>query len=204
MRDKDSVFLLRGDQCDLKRPPVSTGGPFMDDDTLVSMWRDGDSAAFGELYRRYNKDLLLYVSRMDSHTPQDTAHDVWIKAWDRLSKYRNGYFPGWLFKVAYGLIIDRHRTRPKAIRCLPEYDPLPDIIDKIDFDVLTSTQRDVVILRLQGLEFKEISRRTAIPQGTCGAAYIAAVIKLRKDLVRRGVIDNVNTDLNKRYLFKKG
>jgi DNA-directed RNA polymerase specialized sigma24 family protein len=175
----------------------------MDDNTLIVRWRRGDSQAFGDLYVKYNARLKRYIEYLDPTCPEDTAHDIWIKVNSRLDKYQGGNFSGWLFRMAYGTVIDRIRTRPKDIKWLPEFTSEEDISDKIDYNILSERQREVVLFRLKGLEYKEISRITGIPIGTLQPAYTTAVMKLRKDLIDRGIIEKrASMDLDSRYIFK--
>lgn len=175
----------------------------MDDSILIRQWREGSSEAFGMLYSKYNDDLVRYINYLDPTCPEDTAHDVWLKVRQKLDKYHDGNFGGWLFKVAHGTVIDRIRKRPKPITWLPEYESGPDIMDDIDLMVLNARQRAVVLLRMQGLEFKDISKITGIPLGTITPAYTTAIIKIRKDLMKRGIINKVpHMDMNSRYMYK--
>ena len=175
---------------------------YMTDNELIRQWRAGDADSFGQLYSKYNKELTRYINYMDPECPEDMAHDIWVKIWENPDRYREGNFASWLFRVAYGAVIDKYRTRPKPITWLPDYESEPDLFDHIDLDVLSSRQKAVVAYRLQGLSFQEISAKMGVPVGTLMPAYTTSVIKIRRDLMARGIINKVpHADLNSRYLF---
>jgi len=82
---------------------------------LVNRARSGDAEAFGQLYDRYQPDLIRYlVHRVgDTEVAADLVQQVFLKAWQAIPRYehRGVPFKAWLYRMAHNQMVDHHRTR---------------------------------------------------------------------------------------------
>jgi len=70
---------------------------------LVTRARDGDQAALGQLFERFQPAVLAIIRRRvsDDADVQELAQDVFIKAMQKLHQLREpAAFPGWLRSIA--------------------------------------------------------------------------------------------------------
>ena len=76
---------------------------------------DGDEPAFGELYRRYNRDIYRFAYGMcgAAWIAEDCTQDVFLGMLERGAGYRrfNGSLRAWLYGIARHKVIDRLRQR---------------------------------------------------------------------------------------------
>src|SRR5882672_8257431 len=92
-----------------------------DDAMWVTAARDGDRAAFGQLYERYARIVHgVLLSKVPVADVDDLVQDVFIRALRRLSTLREtASFGAWLAAIARNVANDYHR------RSVPE-EPLTD------------------------------------------------------------------------------
>lgn len=80
---------------------------------LVILAQDGDTDAFEKLYLNFFLPIYRYTSfRVDSEAAEDIVADVFVKAWEKLHKYkpqRGVPFGAWLFRIARHTVIDSYR-----------------------------------------------------------------------------------------------
>jgi RNA polymerase sigma-70 factor (ECF subfamily) len=83
------------------------------DEELMQNIRQGNTGAFDELYRRYNRRLLLYFYRMlggDSEKAQDFLQDLFLKIFEKNNLFRNeARFSSWIFTVAHNMCKNEYR-----------------------------------------------------------------------------------------------
>ena len=182
------------------------------DRTLASRAGRGDRRALMELYDRYRSRLFGYLTRSlgNASLAEDVFQDVWIKVMQKIGTYRPGKatFRAWLFRVAANAAVDR--LRREAVRSGPELDaPAHDgderRVDQIAssdpspeqsgvgrvfardlshaLNVLSEKQKAAVLLRhQQGLNYPEIARALAVPEGTAKTLVHRGVLRLRAEL----------------------
>jgi len=89
------------------------------DETLIIAHQKGDSAAFGELVRRYANPLLGYLVRMTANTDQaeDFFQETFKRVHEKAHTFRGGPFKPWLFTIATRIAISglRKRRRPAPV-----------------------------------------------------------------------------------------
>jgi RNA polymerase sigma-70 factor (ECF subfamily) len=144
--------------------------PRLEEAALVRAAQTGDRAAFGALYRQYERlvhgILLSHVSYQDA---EDLMQDVFVKALERLTALREpAAFGGWLIAIARHIATDHNRGKR------PQGDPGLDVIggtppDGEAFAVLAVVQqlpesyREPLVLRLvEGMTGPEIAARTGL------------------------------------------
>lgn len=168
------------------------------DATWVAAAREGDRAAFGQLYERYARMVHgVLLARVPVGDVDDLVHDVFIKALRRLSTLREtGRFGAWLAAIARNVANDYHR------RSVPEEPLTEDTSDnEIKSDVsgadhegpaaavleavlsLPETYRETLILRLvEGMNGPEIAARTGMTHGSVRVNLHRGMEQLRAKL----------------------
>ena len=89
------------------------------DKSLIDAHLKGDSAAFGELVRRYGDSLLGYLTRICRNREQ--AEDLFQEAFRRVHEkactFRGSQFKSWLYTIATRVAMDGFR-RAKRVRVI--------------------------------------------------------------------------------------
>jgi len=168
------------------------------DATWVAAARDGDRAAFGQLYKRYARMVHgVLLAKVPVGDVDDLVQDVFIRALRRLSTLREtASFGAWLAAIARNVVHDYHR------RSVPE-EPLAD--DPFDQQIqcgtsggdqdgpsaaileavmsLSETYRETLILRLvEGMTGPEIAVRTGMTHGSVRVNLHRGMEQLRAKL----------------------
>jgi RNA polymerase sigma-70 factor (ECF subfamily) len=142
------------------------------DAQLVRQSRDGDEAAFADLYRRYAGMVHgLLLARIPVAEVDDLVQEVFLSAWKRLNSLRDpAAFGGWLAMIARNRATDFHRRSPDVVE-------LPDGLQARDVTAeraealavlevvrsLPDAYRETLVLRLvEGLTGPEIALRTGL------------------------------------------
>ncbi len=145
------------------------------DHDLVKKCGDGDDEAFEMLYERYRLQLYSYLNKMlpgQAATVDDLYQQTWIRVLDNLATYREQQrFISWLFRIAHNLAVDhfRRESRFQSVDVDEHLEvPAGNPWDQIDHEELMAAldvaitelgpdQREVLLLRQQGMPFKEIA-----------------------------------------------
>lgn len=164
----------------LRSESPATAPPARDPDgsdaELVAQARLGDPRAFALLYRRYLDQVYDYCRHRlgTREAAEDATQTIFLKALGAIGTCRDGdLFAGWLFAIARNVVYDIYRSgRVISI----DIDARPDIADparspeeiaigsewaqhleRLRADCLGHEDRDLLDLRLQGLNDKEIA-----------------------------------------------
>ncbi len=86
-----------------------------DEETLIGKSQAGDASAFGELYDAYVAKIYRFILFRVGHRKEeaeDLAHQVFMNAWQNMSRYESRGFPfsSWLYRIASNAVIDFYRT----------------------------------------------------------------------------------------------
>ena len=100
-------------------PADQTADPAIDPQievrALVVRSQKGDANAFGQLYDRFQPEIVRYLTYRvgDPDTAEDLAQQVFLKAWQAIPRYedRGVPFKAWLYRMAHNQMVDHHRTR---------------------------------------------------------------------------------------------
>lgn len=100
-----------------------------EDSALMLRFRDGDSGAFEELYRRHNDALYRYFLRLGGDAA--AAEDLYQEAWSKIIRARDSYrptakFTTFLYRVAHNCFIDyvrRNRRHTQVADIEPDTQP---------------------------------------------------------------------------------
>jgi RNA polymerase sigma-70 factor (ECF subfamily) len=161
---------------------------------LVDAAREGDRAAFAELYDAYSRMvhgiLLARVARRED--VDDLAQDVFLQAMQRLGSLRDaGAFGGWLAAIARNRAADHIRRAPRTTE-------LPAEVGTVDQDhtealavlaviqALPEAYRETLVLRLvEGMTGPEIADRTGLTPASVRVNLHRGMKQLRERLERR-------------------
>lgn len=166
-----------------------------EDAILVDAARDGDRAAFGQLYERYARmvhGVLLAKVRVDE--VDDLVQDVFMRALRRLSTLRDtGRFGAWLAAIARNLANDHHRHSAPEDQLTEDTpddrrnaggDPEGQAAAVLDaLRSLPDAYRETLILRLvEGMSGPEIAARTGLTHGSVRVNLHRGMEQLRAKL----------------------
>ncbi len=169
-----------------------------DDATLVARAQHGDAQAFALLYRRYLDPVYDFCARRleSREAAEDATQTIFLKAVASLPQCRDGdRFAGWLFGIARNVITDNYRSNRFAAQPLdsaPEFeDPglSPERLAEqavsarylaaLRDDCLNDAERELLDLRLNGLNGKQIAEAIGPTHGAVRTAQYRMVQKLR-------------------------
>jgi len=176
---------------------------------LVNLVRQGDSSAFSELVRHYQKGIfkLAFNFFNDRDEAMEIVQETFLRAYEKLNKFdgkNNKSFKSWVYRIAYNLCIDFYRKlkRNKTINT-----DTFDTISVADFEndvnigafekqhiknsfkkyimFLSKRQKQVFILKhYSGFKFTEISDVMNIAIGTVKSLHFRATKTLEKKVAR--------------------
>ncbi len=74
----------------------------LDDDALFVCVRNGEEAAFRELYRRYKHRIFAYCLRIvrDRHLAEDVFQQTFLSVFEHRDQYTGGNLAGWIYTIA--------------------------------------------------------------------------------------------------------
>lgn len=174
----------------------------MNDDELVRLAREGNSAAFEEIYDRHAPGVaraLASFAGADKDTLDDLVQEVFFKVIEGLPSYTpKRRFPRWLYTIA--LNTGRNHVRDNArelpvdpgdLESVPSRDIRPaDLPEGILgarlvrlVAALPEHLREVLSLRIGSeMPYAEIGEIVGVPEGTARSRMHSAVASLRARL----------------------
>ena len=96
-------------------------------ETIVHRCREGERAAFEELFEIYQPRLKYYVRRLDgcSANVDDVLQDIWLTVFKKINKLKDTQsFAVWLYRIARNKVYDGFRQKNRFVR-LPEENEIP-------------------------------------------------------------------------------
>jgi RNA polymerase sigma-70 factor (ECF subfamily) len=137
---------------------------------LVGAARDGDTAAFGQLYQLFGRMVHgILLARVPRFDVDDLVQDVFLQAMRRLHTLRDpAAFGAWIAMIARNRATDYHRRTHETTE-LPEDlagadAPTAEALAVLEaVKSLSEAYRETLILRLvEGLTGPEIAARTGL------------------------------------------
>ena len=164
----------------------------------VHRCRDGERAAFEELFETYQPRLKYYVRRLDNGDANidDILQDVWLTVFKKIHKLKDAeIFAVWLYRIARNKVYDRFRRKDRFVS-LPEEDELPvsgcaePVLDTNDTEKLHKAlnklkphHREVLTLNfIEQMPYQSIADVVGCSIGTIRSRIFYAKKSLRREM----------------------
>jgi len=143
----------------------------------------------------YHDNKLLVRSQLqkalnDTAYFYDLEQDIWLKIWRNLDKYKGQSFGKWSYSIIRAIVIDDYR-RAHAVKRMQihintdNYDYLYvkryNLLEQI-LPLLQPLQQKVILLKLKGLTFKEISTLLNTKHNTCIGSYWKGINNIKRHI----------------------
>lgn len=99
-----------------------------EDGATLTRAKSGDATAFAQLADRNRDRLYRHCYRMlgSGHDAEEAVQDTLLRAWQRLDTFDGrGSFPGWMYRIATNLCIDRLRGQRRRLHPVSLGPPAP-------------------------------------------------------------------------------
>jgi RNA polymerase sigma factor (sigma-70 family) len=188
---------------------IATAGTDAPDCALVEAVRDGDDAAFEELYRRYHSRIAGFIRSMlhDEARAEDVAQEAFFSALRRMrSTDAEINFKPWIYQIARNAAIDSYRRNSHAVEVSMDADDGLRASDRtrlvgIDggpdaalvtkerlnhlqsaFDELSDVHTKVLVMReLEGMSYREIGDKLDLTRPAVESALFRARRRLETE-----------------------
>lgn len=162
--------------------------PERSDEQLVVLVLNGNTAAFEDLVRRYEKQIFALAYRLsgDYAESQDMAQEAFLRVYQELSRFDTSrrFFP-WMYRVAQNSCLNTLKKRPREQLSEDEewrryiandasVDPAASL-ERVSrqeavtaaLDQLPASYREPLVLKyLSGLSYQEIADQLDLPLST--------------------------------------
>jgi RNA polymerase sigma-70 factor, ECF subfamily len=165
---------------------------------FIKSAKNGNAEAFAALYDAYISQIykFVYYKTMHQETAEDISADVFVKAWRKLSQFKDGSFVAWLYTIARHAVIDYYRRHHEH----QDIDDCWDLKDDADFlamidqglnldkmktalKSLKNEDREILIMRFwQELSFAEIAQLLDKKEGAVKMSCARALERLRSKM----------------------
>jgi RNA polymerase sigma-70 factor, ECF subfamily len=178
------------------------------DERLMIHYRDGDAAAFDELYRRHKGGLYRYLLRQcrDAAAAEELFQDIWMNLVRARGHYEaSAKFTTYLYRLAHNRLIDHYRKHARGAAVSfddengPEIDEPaapPEEQPEASYEIkqvmehfisvlaeLPEPQREAFVLQQEGgLSVEEIAAATGVSRETAKSRLRYAMARLRQGM----------------------
>ena len=170
-----------------------------DIDLLVDRAKGGDGDAFGKIYDMHVERVYkhLYYRVGNNADAEDITQQVFIKAWQAISRYKKTASPfiAWLVKISHNLVIDFYRA--KKTETYIDFDVVatksdtdPEHLAEAHFNQqqirlailkLHGDQQQVILMRLiEDFSYAEIAASLGKSEGAVRVTLHRGLARLRK------------------------
>jgi RNA polymerase sigma-70 factor (ECF subfamily) len=177
------------------------------DSDLIKAYLHGNADAFTVLYERYKRQIYSFLLQMlaeNNSAIDDLFQQVWIKTMKNLHRYRDQErFLAWLFSIARNTALDHFRKQKKNYifseldSDTPETEytlqeepwcnmDRSELLNAVETALLllSPEQREVFVMRQDGLSFREIAKLHDCSINTALARMQYAMKNLQKELIQ--------------------
>lgn len=169
-------------------------------------YREGDAAAFDQLYARHKGALYRFVLRSirERARAEELFQEIWMRVIEARTRYEaSAKFTTWLFTIAHNRLTDHWRKKGLAVVSLDDPDDPPDDppagpaaepLRQLEarerlgrfaaaLDALPPAQREAFLLYQEaGMSIAEIARATGAGEEAAKSRLRYALAKLREAL----------------------
>jgi len=170
-------------------------------ETIVHRCRDGERAAFEELFVIYQPRLKYYVRRLNTGPAgiDDILQDIWLNVFKKIHKLKDTQsFAVWLYRIARNKVYDGFRRKDRFVK-LPEDDEFPvsgpdeSLFDADDTERLHGAlnqlkpyHREVLTLSfIEQMSYQSIADVIGCSIGTVRSRIFYAKQSLRREMERQ-------------------
>jgi len=172
-----------------------------DEATLIQRAKEGDPAAFAEIYDRHQPVVYRYIFYRvgDAVIAEDLTSEVFVRLVDSIEDftYQGRPLLAWLYTIARNLVTDHHRRTGRATMVPLDERLVADVTDLEDgaghtlaqqrlaaaVDQLTEDQRQVILLKFfERLDNETVARVLGKSCGAVKALQHRALAALRRIL----------------------
>ena len=183
----------------------------VDENELVGAAKNGDLNAFNQLVLSHQNLIYHHISSIvrDDQLADDISQITFIKAYQGLSRYRNGSFRAWLLRIATNACYDELR-RQKRQQTLPlnpmnieeeenespdwlldnsvsveqriEQSELSDWLKKHLNQIPEEFRTALILVDVLGLDYTEASQALSIPMGTVKSRLARGRMRMNEHL----------------------
>jgi RNA polymerase sigma-70 factor (ECF subfamily) len=172
----------------------------VEDADLVARARRGDVDAYNVLISRWDRRVFHYLLKLvgDREDAMDLAQEVFLKAWQALSKLEDaGRFSPWLFRIAHNeaySLLRRARPREEVteqaggdLSTGRMYPAEITLAVRRALEGLSPEQREAVVLKVyQGFKFEEMAEILETPVSTVKSRLYTGLELLKQALAPVG------------------
>lgn len=162
----------------------------MNDEKMMTLYKEGDQQAFTKLYEKYAPMVYGYLSK---RLPNSEVDDAYQNVWRHLHEKRNCFseqpFAPWFFHIIKNLLIDQYRSSARRsklgeayaeeLRNLGETD-IPDI-EAIIADLPNDSKELVRRFYVDGQNYSEIEKALGVSQMSLRKRLSRVISQLRKN-----------------------
>lgn len=175
---------------------------------LIRQIKAGDTEAYGQLVRAYQKQVYALCLRMvgDPGEAEDLTQEAFVKSWQGLEYYRyEAAFSTWLYRLTTNLCLDHLRRRKRQAALTAAWDEEAEYRDtaltpeeaclrreaygELDaaMAALSPEDRALLVLRVvRELSYEEIAADLNIPVGTVKSRLSRARMRLKESFRGNG------------------
>ncbi len=167
---------------------------------LVQRCKDGERAAFEELFAMYQPRLKYFIRHLngDGRNSDDMLQDIWLRVIKKIKKLNDvKSFNVWLYRIARNKVYDGFRRKERFVK-LPEDDEISvsgcdePVFDADDAKLLhesmkklKSHHKEVLTLSfIEQMSYKSIAEVIGCNVGTVRSRIFYAKKSLRKEMER--------------------
>ena len=172
----------------------------------LSRARDGDEAAWAEIYAELAPVVLGYLRANGAPDPEDVLSEAFLQVARDIGGFEGDQasFRAWVFTITHHRLIDaRRRSARRPVELSPEppeprarvADAAEEALNRIGLERvqevlagLSDEQREVLLLRLVGdLSIESVARAMGKRPGAVKALQRRGLAAIKRDLTRKGV-----------------
>ena len=198
--------VTKGSATALQTAGQPAPGDVDSDEVLMLAYRDGDAAAFDQLYHRHKGPLYRFLVRQcgDAAAAQELFQDVWANLIRARARYTpTARFATYLYRVAHNRLIDHYRRNaPAVLVSFEDDDRAPELpgprgsephvtyearaqaarlLELVE--TLPAAQREAFVLQQEGgMSVEEIADATGVTRETAKSRLRYAMDKLREGM----------------------
>lgn len=172
-----------------------------DESRWVEQARDGDQAAFEQLYRTHSKRIYALCWRLcgnDASLAEDMAQEAFVRAWNKLHLFRgDSAFGTWLHRLTVNVVLSDRRIR---LRRVNRESPMDEVVERtatgaagVRADLVSDLEQAIaglperartvlVLYDIEGYRHAEIAQATGMAIGSSKAQLHRARMLMRQAL----------------------